>query len=51
MKPFRVTKIQNKLRNIHAGFEAKMAGKAHEYCVERALPCLKSRFSRSQHAA
>ncbi|MFM2399991.1 MAG: hypothetical protein RL341_2148 [Pseudomonadota bacterium] len=51
MKPIHVTKIQNRLRNIHAGFEEKVAEKAHEYCVEHVLSCPKNRLSRSKHAA
>ncbi|MGL4575069.1 MAG: hypothetical protein ACRCV9_09805, partial [Burkholderiaceae bacterium] len=28
-----LTFIKVEVRNIHAGFQAKMAQKAHEYCV------------------
>jgi hypothetical protein len=51
MKHINMTKIQNRLRNIHAVFEAKMAEKAHEYCVEHIAFCVKNRSSRSGHAA
>jgi hypothetical protein len=33
--PYQSRRIEYAVRNIHAGFGAKMPQKAHGYCVER----------------